>query len=158
MLNDAVLSDLDGPLFITKPERNNACLVFLHSWAHKMSLPFLGVCRVGFHVCNMLQETKGQMGWNNLLFSGGNTPFQCKIDISQQLGKTHPPPQQHQKGIVQREGLSYLLHQCLTAMRPCLTSRQWLSEFTAAVTVVQRQRHPQGAVEERTWKEIVVCL
>lgn len=51
ILNDSVLSDLDGSLFITKSERNNICLVFLPSWAYKMSFPFLGVCRVGFHIC-----------------------------------------------------------------------------------------------------------
>lgn len=70
-----------------RKKKKDAYLVFLPSWAHKTSLTFPSVCRVGFHVCNMLHETKGQMWGNNILFSRGNIPFQCKINISQQLGK-----------------------------------------------------------------------
>lgn len=64
--------------------------MFLPSCAHKMPLTFPSVYRVGFHVCNTLHETKGQMWKNNKFFSAGNILFECKINISQQLGKKIP--------------------------------------------------------------------
>lgn len=56
-------SDLEGSLFITalgKKKKNYTCLVFLPRWAHKISLTFTNVSKVGFHVCNMLSAKMKQ--------------------------------------------------------------------------------------------------
>lgn len=125
-------SDLYGSLFTTalgkKKKKNYTCLVFLPRWAHKIPRTFTNVSRVGFHVCNMLSaknEAKGQMRGNFVLFCGENIPFNAKSAFHSNKEKNHTS-QQHQKGIMQREILNYLLLWHSAALRPWLASLPWV--------------------------------
>lgn len=109
-------------------KKNYTCLVFLPRWAHKIPLTFTNVSRVGFHVCNMLSaknEAKGQMRGNFVLFCGENIPFNAKSAFHSNKEKNHTS-QQHQKGIMQREILNYLLLWHSAALRPWLASLPWV--------------------------------
>lgn len=120
-------SDLDSSLFTTalgkKKKKITLAWYFFPDGLIKY-LTFTNVSRVGFHVCNMLSaknEAKGQMRGNCVLFCGENIPFNVKSAFHSNEEKNHPS-QQHQKGVMQREVLSYLLLWHSAASRPRLAS------------------------------------
>lgn len=125
----------------------------LPSWAHKMSLAFPSVCRVCFHTCSMLCETKGQ-GWgNNILFRRRkHSLFKEKSTFHSNWEKKPTLlPSQIKRNRAERELRLPLWH--LAATRPWLTSTVTLRLCSC------REKGPhKTAVEERSWREIVGFL